>query len=58
MMQDFWRWYERHHTLNVAIAAALFGLQLVHLIWLAGEPLAELVLGEQLFHAERPRRAG
>ena len=56
MMQDFWRWYERHHTLNVAIAAGLFGLQLVHLIWLTGEPLAELILGEPLFHADGPSR--
>ena len=56
MMQDFWRWYERHHTLNVAIAAALFGLQLVHLVWLTGEPLAERVLGEPLFHPSGPPR--
>ena len=56
MMQDFWRWYERHHTLNVAIAAALFALQLVHLVWLTGEPLAERVFGEPLFHLEAPLR--
>ena len=56
MMQDFWRWYERHQTLNVAIAASLFGLQLVHLIWLTGEPLAELLLGEPLFHPSGPAR--
>ncbi len=56
MMQDFWRWYERHQTLNVAIAAALFGLQLVHLVWLAGEPLADRVLGEPLFDPGGPLR--
>ena len=41
MMQDFWRWYERHHALNVTIAGTLFGLQLVHLVWLTGDPLAD-----------------
>jgi hypothetical protein len=55
-MRDFWRWYERHHTLNVTIAAALFALQLVHLVWLAGEPLADRVFGEPLFHLGGPLR--
>jgi hypothetical protein len=56
MLQDFWRWYERHHALNVAIAAALFALQLVHLVWLAGEPLADRIFGEPLLHPEGPLR--
>ena len=53
-MQDFWRWYERHYRLNVAIAAGLFLLQLVHLVWLTGQPLAERVLGEALFDVSGP----
>jgi len=52
----FWSWYERHHTLNVAIAAALFGLQLVHLVWLTGDPLADRVVGDALFHPGGPLR--
>ncbi len=56
MTRDFWRWYERHHALNVAIAATLFGLQLLHLVWLTGEPLADRVLGDPLFQADGPLR--
>ncbi len=55
-MRDFWRWYERHYALNVAIAAGLFLLQLVHLVWLTGQPLADRVLGEALFDVEGPLR--
>jgi hypothetical protein len=40
MIDRFWNWYERHYTLNVTIAAALFVLQIVHLVWLAGEVIA------------------
>lgn len=53
-MREFWTWYERHYKLNVTIAAVLFGLQLVHLVWLTGEPLAGRVLGDPLFEAEGP----
>ncbi len=52
MLRDFWRWYERHHALNIAIAAGLFTLQLIHLVWLTGDPLATRVFGERLFHPE------
>ncbi|TSC58435.1 MAG: Uncharacterized protein Greene041619_659 [Candidatus Peregrinibacteria bacterium Greene0416_19] len=30
----FWRWYALHEERNIAVAAALFALQLVHLTWL------------------------
>ena len=46
----WWRWYERHYTLNVVLAAALFTLQLVHLVWLGGEVVAQRATGERLFH--------
>jgi hypothetical protein len=36
----FWRWYERHYLLNVALAALLFMLQLLHLAWLGAEPIS------------------
>lgn len=56
MSRDFWRWYERHYTLNVAIATVLFGLQFVHLTWLTGQPLADRALGDPLFDLEGPLR--
>lgn len=34
-LQPFWIWYERHYRLNIAIAASLFVLQLIHLYWLS-----------------------
>jgi hypothetical protein len=45
----FWRWYERHYALNVALASGLFVLQLVHLYWLAADPIATRLTGESLF---------
>ena len=53
-MRRFWDWYERHYTLNVAFAAALFLLQIVHLVWLTAEPLWSKVAGEPLFVVEKP----
>ena len=44
----FWAWYERHYVLNVALAAGLFVLQLVHLYWLGAHPIA-LRLGDRSF---------
>ncbi len=34
MFSKFWQWYEAHLTLNIAVSAVLFTLQLVHLYWL------------------------
>lgn len=45
-----WAWYERHYTLNIALAAALFTLQLVHLVWLAGAVVTERLTGVAAFH--------
>jgi hypothetical protein len=36
-MRTFWRWYERHYRLNLAITLVLFLLQLVHLYWLTAD---------------------
>lgn len=55
-MHDFWAWYERNYKLNVTIAAVLFCLQLVHLVWLTGQPLADRALGDPLFDVEGPLR--
>jgi hypothetical protein len=47
----FFEWYERHYTLNIAIAAGLFLLQLVHLYWLSAHVVALRLTGESFFSA-------
>jgi hypothetical protein len=46
----FFDWYERHYTLNVAIVACLFVLQLVHLYWLSAEVVSQRLTGAGHFH--------
>ena len=53
-MKRFWDWYERHYVLNVTIAAALFALQIVHLVWLTLDPLWAKVFGDPLIVVEKP----
>jgi hypothetical protein len=53
-MHRFWSWYERHYALNVSVAAGLFALQLVHLLWLTAEPLWLKLFGEALFTIDKP----
>ena len=48
-LQAFFDWYERHYTLNVAIAALLFVLQLVHLYWLTADVIAQRLIGKSYF---------
>lgn len=50
----FFAWYEQHYRLNIAIAAGLFGLQIVHLVWLTGQPLAEKATGDALLTLHGP----
>ncbi|MEK7521846.1 MAG: hypothetical protein AAB599_03565 [Patescibacteria group bacterium] len=40
-MRNFWRWYNKHLSLNIAIAAGLFTLQLVHLFWLTSNVVSQ-----------------
>jgi hypothetical protein len=56
MLDDFWAWYERHYTVNVAVATALFALQVVHLAWLTCDPLWSRVAGEPLLTADGAAR--
>jgi hypothetical protein len=42
----FWAWYERHYALNVGLAAVLFAVQIVHLIWLTGDVVLLRLTGE------------
>ncbi|CAA9564078.1 MAG: hypothetical protein AVDCRST_MAG73-3999 [uncultured Thermomicrobiales bacterium] len=51
-LSRFWAWYERHYTLNVAIAVGLFLLQLVHLYWLSADVVALRLTGESYFRLE------
>ena len=53
-MKRFWDWYERHYVLNVTIAAALFALQVVHLVWLTLDPLWAKVFGDPLIVVDKP----
>jgi hypothetical protein len=50
--RNFWSWYERNYLLNVAIASALFVLQLVHLTWLGADPIAQRLAHESFFTPE------
>ena len=54
MLKQFWAWYERHYVLNVSIAAGLFGLQIVHLIWLTLDPLWLKVFGDSVIAIDKP----
>jgi hypothetical protein len=56
LFNSFFAWYERHYVLNVAIAAGLFVLQIVHLVWLTGQPLVEKATGNPLFTLGGPAK--
>ena len=53
-MNRFWDWYNRHYALNLSIAAGLFALQIVHLVWLTSDPLWHRLFDEPLFEMEKP----
>ncbi len=49
LFNSFWRWYDKHLTLNIAITTFLFLLQIIHLYWLAADILAQKTIGYSLF---------
>lgn len=49
IFRSFFSWYEKHHSLNLGITAALFLLQLVHLYWLTTHVLFQKLFGASLF---------
>lgn len=51
---DFWDWYQQHYRVNITIAAALFGLQVIHLVWLFCEVIWDRLFGESLIRLEGP----
>lgn len=48
-IRAFFDWYERHYLFNVAVAAGLFLLQIVHLYWLSTDVVAQRLTGESWF---------
>jgi hypothetical protein len=46
IINSFFNWYNKHLTLNIAIATVLFALQIIHLYWLAADVIALKLLGE------------
>lgn len=48
-MKKFWEWYEKHHTLNIGIAAILFSLQIIHLYWLTTHVVFSRLFGQSLY---------
>lgn len=49
LLDQFWNWYERNLTLNLAVAAPLFSFQLIHLYWLGTNVVALKLLGKSYF---------
>lgn len=45
----FWGWYEKHLALNTSIAAFLFFLQIIHLIWLSLHVVSFKLFGQVLW---------
>lgn len=52
IIDNFWKWYERHLTVNIAIATVLFSWQVVHLVWLALDVVIPRLIGVSLWHLE------
>jgi len=50
LYHGFFAWYERHYALNVTIAAVLFTLQIIHLLWLYGDVIMVKAGYGALFH--------
>ena len=49
LLRNFWKWYERHTTLNTGIASGLFTIQLVHLYWLTTAVVFLRLFGKAFF---------
>ena len=49
LIENFWKWYERNKTFNLGLAAFLFTLQIIHLVWLTGDVVMFRLTETQLF---------
>ncbi|MBI2600707.1 hypothetical protein HYW42_02025 [Candidatus Daviesbacteria bacterium] len=47
--QTFWAWYNKHYTLNIIVAVALFAIQFVHLYWLTTHVVIHKIFGVSLW---------
>jgi len=48
-LRAFWAWYNRHYALHLAFTATLFALQIVHLVWLSTDVVAQRITGDGFF---------
>jgi hypothetical protein len=46
---SFWSWYDSHPTLTLGVTLGLFGLQIIHLIWLLTNVIWTKAFGHALF---------
>lgn len=49
-LSKFWVWYEKYYLINLAIAAGLFLLQLLHLYWLTTNVVAMRLFDRSFFN--------
>lgn len=49
LVNHFFNWYERYKTINLGVAAFLFGLQLIHLYWLTTDVVLFKLTGVSFF---------
>jgi hypothetical protein len=45
MLTSFWNWYERSHNSQLRIAAVVFALQIIHLLWLTTDVVLPRLFG-------------
>lgn len=48
-MRSFWIWFDKHYKLNLTLTAAIFALQIVHLLWLLLDVIWLKVFGYSVF---------
>ena len=48
----FWAWYNRFYTVNLAVSAGLFLLQIIHLYWLTTDIVLFKIFGESFFFSQ------
>lgn len=54
LLEKFWKWYDKHTTLNTGIPLLLFTLQLIHLYWLTTDVVAVKLFEKSLYNFGLP----
>lgn len=49
MIPRFFNWYNKHYFINIRFTAALFLLQIVHLLWLTSDVVSTRLFGVSFF---------